>query len=92
MILEDDKDYRAARKAIEKSEIFELYAEMLKRTKYPNESERKLEWLDMKNIGAICYSTDFELLFSDKLKEKLAPDLKTLAPFYRFLMKVETSK
>ena len=91
-ILNDDKDYKAARRAVEKSEIFELYAEKLKRTKYPNESEEKREWLDMKNIGAICYSNDFELLFSDRLAEKLATDLKTLAPFYKFLMKVETSK
>ena len=91
-ILDDDRDYKAARKAIESNKIFDLYAEKLKRTKYPDESEYKREWLDMKNIGAICYSMDFDLLFSDKLAEKLAEDLKTLAPFYRFLMKVETSK
>lgn len=92
LVLNDDKDYKAARKAVEKSEIFDLYAEKFKRTKFPNESEKKREWLDMKNIGAICYSNDFELLFSDNLAEKLAADFKTLAPFYKFLMKVETSK
>ncbi len=92
LVLNDDKDYKAARRAVEKSEIFDLYAEKFKRTKYPDESEKKREWLDMKNIGAICYSNDFKLLFSDRLAEKLAADLKTLAPFYKFLMKVETSK
>ncbi len=92
LILNDDKDYKAARKAIEKSDVFTLYADKFKRSKYPFESESKREWLDMKNIGAICYSNDFELLFSDALSKKLADDLKTLTPFYRFLMKVEAGK
>ncbi|MBE6835276.1 MAG: DUF2461 domain-containing protein [Ruminococcaceae bacterium] len=92
LILNDDRDYRAARKAVEKSEVFNLYAEKFKRTKFPNESEKKREWLDMKNIGAICYSNDFELLFSDRLADKIAKDFLSLKPFYKFLMKVETSK
>lgn len=92
LVLNDDRDYRAARKAVEKSEVFNLYAEKFKRTKFPNESEKKREWLDMKNIGAICYSNDFELLFSDRLADKIAKDFLSLKPFYIFLMKVETSK
>ena len=92
LILADDKDYKAARRAIDKSEIFKMEADRYKRTKFPDESAKKREWLDMKNIGAICYSNDFDLLFSDKLAEKLSADLLTLAPLYKFLMKVETSK
>ncbi len=86
LIINGDKSFVKALKAFEDQNVFELYGDMYKRGKYPDESEKKRNWLERKNIGLSCESKDFKLLFSDKLTEKVAADFKAVAPVYEFFM------
>lgn len=92
MIIEDDRSFKKADKAYKNQNIFELYGEMYKRSRYPDESAEKQNWLNRKNMGLNCQSKDFKLLFSDKLIDKVAADFKLIAPIYDFFMKAEYDK
>ena len=89
LILNDDKSYNAAQKAFKKQSVFNLEDTKYKRSRYPDQPEEKREWLDQKNLGFITESTDFDLLFSDNLADKLAHDFTLLAPMYDFMMNAE---
>ena len=86
MILKDDKLFKNALKAYKNQDVFTLYGDMYKRNKYPEETEEKQDWLNRKCIGVSCESKDFDLLFSDRLAEKVAADFKAIAPVYKFFM------
>lgn len=92
LILNDDKSFISAKKAVEKSKVFSLDNDRYKRSKFPEQPEEKKEWLDLRSVCAIAYSADFDLLFSDRLAEKVSSDFKSISPFYDFLMKVENRK
>lgn len=89
LILSGDKSFKAALAAYKKQDIFELYGDMYKRDRYPNESEENRNWLNRKNMGLSCDSDDFDTLFSDTLAEKIAADFKAIAPIYRFFLHAE---
>ncbi|MGN0636786.1 MAG: DUF2461 domain-containing protein [Huintestinicola sp.] len=89
MILNDSPFFAAALEAFESQEVFELYGDMYKRDKFPDESPEKKNWLNRKNIGLSALSKDWELLFSDRLPEKIAEDLNSIAPVYDFFIKAE---
>ncbi|MFB0921630.1 MAG: DUF2461 domain-containing protein [Oscillospiraceae bacterium] len=89
LILSDDKAFKAAQKAFKKQSVFHLEDSLYKRTRYPDQPEEKREWLDQKNLGFITESTDFDLLFSDGLADRLAHDFSLLAPMYDFMMAAE---
>ena len=89
LILSGDKSFSAALKAYKGQQVFSLYGEMYKRNRYPDESPERQEWLNRRTIGLSCESKDFELLFSDKLAEKIAADFKAIAPVYHLFMKAE---
>lgn len=86
LILSGDKSFKAALAAYKKQDIFELYGDMYKRDRYPNESEENRNWLNRKNMGLSCDSDDFDTLFSDALADKIAADFKAIAPIYRFFL------
>lgn len=89
MILAGNPDFKKAEKCIIKNSKFAMMGESYKRSKYPEAPENLRKWLDLKNHGVICDSTDFELLFSENLVFELAGDFKSLKPYYDFLLKAE---
>ena len=93
LILSGDKTAKAALKAYKEQSVFELYGEMYKRDHYPDESPEKRDWLNRRQIGVSCESKDFQLLFSDRLAEKVAADFKAIAPVYKlFITATEKNK
>lgn len=89
LILNDSPYFTAALEAFNSQNIFELYGDMYKREKYPDESEEKRNWLNRKTIGLSALSKDWDMLFSDKLAEKIAADFSAVSPVYDFFMKAE---
>ena len=86
LILSDDKVWKSALKAYKEQDIFELYGDMYKRDRYPEESPERRDWLNRRQIGLSCESKDFEMLFSDRLAEKAAEDFKAIAPVYKLFI------
>lgn len=89
LILSGDKSFKAALAAYKKQDIFELYGDMYKRDRYPDESEDNRNWLNRRNMGLSCDSSDFDTLFSNSLADKVAADFKAIAPVYRFFIYAE---
>ena len=87
-ILAGSPEAVAAVDAFEAQNVFVLDGDRYKRPRYPDQPERLRKWLELRNISICAESTDADLLFSDKLAEKVAADLKLLAPMYRFLLKI----
>ncbi|MCI7766969.1 MAG: DUF2461 domain-containing protein [Oscillospiraceae bacterium] len=89
MILSGSPHFAAALEAYKNQDVFELYGDKYKRSKYPDESEEKCDWLNRKTIGLSALSKDWELLFSDRLYEKIAADFAVIAPIYSFFLMAE---
>lgn len=89
LILKGDKSFSAALKAYKGQQVFSLGGDMYKRDRFPDASPERKEWLNRRSIFLSCESKDFELLFSDKLAEKIAADFKAIAPVYQLFMKAE---
>ncbi|MCM1329595.1 MAG: DUF2461 domain-containing protein [Ruminococcus sp.] len=87
LILADDKSFKAAFKAYKSQDVFELYGELYKRDRYPEETAEKRDWLNRRSMGVSCDSKDFDLLFGDRLAEKIAADFKAIAPIYKFFLR-----
>ncbi|MCI8623663.1 MAG: DUF2461 domain-containing protein [Provencibacterium sp.] len=80
-----------ARQALERYQsqsCFVLEGDRYARPHFPEQPEALQEWLERRNIGFCCESSDAGLLFSDRLADKLAEDFRLLAPIYRFLLYV----
>ena len=90
MIIKDEKTYKAAKKAFDNQTVFYLEDTKYKRSRFPEQSEDKREWLDQKSLCFTADSEDFNLLYSDALADKLAQDFKLLAPMYDFMMSAES--
>lgn len=86
MILSDSPLFTEAEEVFRKQRTFELYGDKFKRERYPEESEEKRDWLNRKTVGLSAHTTDWELIFSDKLSAKVARDFKKIAPVYRFIL------
>lgn len=86
MILEQSPSYLAARQAMDSQQTFSLYGELYKRNHFPDAPSEQQDWLNRRNMGASCQSTDFPLLFSDALPQVLGEGYVQLTPFYRFLL------
>lgn len=89
MIIADEKAYKTARKAFEKQSVFYIEDTKYKRSRHPEQPEDKREWLDQRSLCFITDSDDFDMLYSDKLADKLAADFKLLVPMYDFMMAAE---
>lgn len=90
MILQDEAPYLDALRAFKKQSVFYLENTKLKRSRYPEQSEEKRQWLDQRSLCFLADSEDFDLLYSDALAEKLAQDFKLLEPMYRFMLAAES--
>ena len=91
LILNDSPYFTAALEAFEAQSTFDLYGDMYKRDRYPAESDTKKNWLNRKTIGISARSKDWELLFSDRLADKIAADFESIAPIYDLFLKAEES-
>ena len=89
LILNDSPYFTAALEAFEAQSTFDLYGDMYKRDRYSAESDTKKNWLNRKTIGISARSKDWELLFSDRLTDKIAADFESIAPIYDLFMKAE---
>ena len=89
LILNDSPYFTAALEAFEAQSTFDLYGDMYKRDRYPAESDTKKNWLNRKTIGISARSKDWELLFSDRLADKIAADFESVAPIYDLFLKAE---
>jgi uncharacterized protein (TIGR02453 family) len=91
LIKTGDKHFKAALKAYENQDIFQLDGDLYKKSRHPDMPDNLKDWLDRKTICFLHTGTDFDLLYSDELANKIAHDYKTLAPIYNFLIKAEES-
>lgn len=89
LIEENHPAWKKALKAYEKQNVFSLEGDMYKRSKYPGYPENIRNWLDRKEICCTHYSTDFSLVFSDKLADKICEDLVLMKDVYDFLILAE---
>lgn len=89
LILNDDSSFNEASKALKAAPEFILGGEMYKRSRFPEESEEKQNWLNRKSLFTDLSSGDFELLFGSDLGSYLKCEFAKIVPFYRFLMKAE---
>ena len=92
LILKDDASFREALNTFENQIVFSLEGDSYKKTHFPQIPENIRNWLDRKTICFIHTSSDFDLLFSDKLSGKIANDFKMAESIYKFLMKCESIK
>lgn len=90
LILSDSPYYIAAYNDFSNQDIFEMYGDIYKKNRFPAESPEKCSWLNRKTVG-ICSprNDDFELMFSDRLADRVGEDLQKMASFYDLLMKAE---
>ncbi|MCR4616418.1 MAG: DUF2461 domain-containing protein [Clostridiales bacterium] len=88
LILSGDKDFKAALKAFKDQDVFELIGDTYKKDHYPDSSADARNWLNRKNICLFHDSKDFDLLFSDRLCDKLSHDFSLIGPVYKFMMKI----
>lgn len=85
-ILTNDKLFVEATKALKKAPEYTLQGEKFKKTKFPEESEEKREWLDRKGFYISVESAGNELLFSDQLDIFLTKEFIKLAPVYNLFL------
>ncbi|MGN1338809.1 MAG: DUF2461 domain-containing protein [Oscillospiraceae bacterium] len=90
LILAGDDSFRAAFSAVNKQKTFELYGDMYKRSKFPDQPSELRNWLDRKSFGLSFDTNDPEIMLSDSLSMRVAEDFQIIAPFYEFCMKAES--
>lgn len=89
LVLEDAESYRRAQKAYAAQSVFEMFGELYKRNKYPNESPEKQNWLNRKGLGMSFDTDDPGLMFSDDLAKRVADDFLAVKPVYDFMLAAE---
>lgn len=89
LILADDDAFKTAFMAVKKQKSFQLYGEMYKRDRYPDQPREKAEWLNRRSLGLSGELTDPEIMFTDKLSKHIAKEFKKIAPVYQLYMKAE---
>ena len=86
LILQGDPAFEKAKKAFLSQKLFHMEGERYKRPHYPQCPEEERQWLEQRGISFVAESSDFNLLFSDRLSQKLEKDFRVLAPIYHFLL------
>ncbi len=91
LILRQDPDFDAARRAVGQDGYFALEGETYKRSKFPDIQGPARQWLDQKNI-AVSHNggaEGFDLLYSPELGARLVRDFRQLKPLYAFFLKTQ---
>lgn len=87
LIVSGSAEFAAALSAYKGQRVFGLYGDKYKRSKFPDMSGELRDWLDRKSIGLSFDTDDPEIMFSEKLSQKVARDFRKIAPVYEFLLK-----
>lgn len=90
LILSDDKAWKAAKRAFDRQDVFTMYGDRFKRSRYPEQSEAKREWLDLRNYGVSASFDDLQLVFSDDLASFVTGSFTKIVPVYSFFAKAQT--
>lgn len=91
LILAGDDSFKAAFSAVNRQKTFELYGDLYKRSKFPEQPPEIRDWLDRKSFGLSFDTNAPAIMFSDSLAKRVAGDFKKIAPFYDFCMKAEST-
>ena len=89
MIVDDHPLFRKADKVYRSEAGYTLYGEPYKRSRFPQESAEKREWLDRRAICLVREESGFDLLFSPTLAEETAKDFERMSPVYHLLVAAE---
>lgn len=92
LILAGHPAFKKAYRAFRQQDIFHMDGDRYKRSKFAGRPEALRFWLDRKGISFNADSKDFDLLFSDRLAEKLIQDFAVLKPLYDFLLFVSEER
>lgn len=89
MIINDDEAYIAACAAVSGQRTFKMYGELYKKNHYPDQPPEKCDWLNRKEYGVSFNTNDPNVMFSDRLVQKVARDFRKIAPLYDFCVKAQ---
>lgn len=89
LILAGDRAFREADGAFSRQNVFTLEGECYKRPHFPDRPERERIWLERKEVGFVCRSSDFGTLFSPALSDVLLSGFRLLRPAYEFFRRAE---
>lgn len=89
MIADDHPLFRKADKVYRGEDAFTFYGEPYKRSRFPQQSAEKREWLDRRAICLVRYGRDFGRMFSASFADEMAMDFETMRPVYQLLIAAE---
>ena len=92
LITAGDPAFKKALNWYKKQSNFVLDGDRYKRTRHPHQPEPLRDWLDRKSISLLRRSSDFNLLFSDRLADAIGADIRALAPVYNLFIEAERRK
>lgn len=92
LIMQNSEEYIAARNALQRSQVFEVYGDVINTSKYDSYPPEAQNLLRRSNIGVSADSTDYDLLVSPALPDYLAEQFASIAPFYDLLLAAELTK
>ena len=85
-VLAGAPSWRKAQQALAAAKGFALTGQRYKRPHYPDAGPDEREWLELREIGVSAEGHDAGLLFSDRLADTLARELRRIGPVYQFLL------
>lgn len=85
-VLRQDKAFQKAQQAFASQQVFHMEGECYKRPHYPQQEKDVRQWVERRNICFVADSADFDLLFSDRLADRIQKDFLLLKPVYDFLL------
>ncbi|MBE6839559.1 MAG: DUF2461 domain-containing protein [Ruminococcus sp.] len=91
LILADDESFLKAFKAVKTQKSFELYGDLYKKNRFPDQPPEKCNWLNRRSIGLSGEITEPKIMFTDKLAPHIAKEFKKIACVYDLYMKAEMS-
>jgi uncharacterized protein (TIGR02453 family) len=89
LIINNDLMFIKALKAFEQQNNFIIEGDLYKKSKYLEHAQNIRTWLDRKSLCFMCKSTDYSLLFSDKLCKKIIYTYKQMESIYHFFIYAE---
>lgn len=89
MILDGHPLFRKADKVYRSKAGYTLYGEPYKRSRFPEESAQKRDWLDRRTVCLVREESTFDRLFSASLAEEMAADFRRMRPVYDLLLAAE---
>ena len=88
MVLKNTPSFQKAQDAFLHQSLYQMEGECYKRIHFPDQPEAVRQWLERRNISFTAESEDLDLLFSEKLADKLCMDFQILSPIYQFLLEI----